>query len=169
MGASNGSEQSVRVLGLGNEILADDAFGILVAREVERQFGREAEVVESSDAGFNLLDRLIDVPRLFVVDTILTGKSKPGTMHAYDSSDWLPAAGLSPHFTGLFEVLAVARQLGLRVPQHVTILAVEAADCLTVGGAMHADVQAAIPIVVEWVGRYLEHKPCVTPGHSGSS
>lgn len=168
MGVSTASEQSVRVLGLGNEILADDAFGILVAREVGRRFGSAAEVVESSDAGFNLLDRLIDVRRLFVVDTILTGKSKPGTMHVYDSSGWLPVTGVSPHFTGLFEVLAVAKELGLRVPQ-MTIFAVEAADCLTVGGAMHPEVQAAIPMVVEWVGRYLEHMPCVTPGHSGSS
>jgi Ni,Fe-hydrogenase maturation factor len=35
------------VLGLGNEILADDAFGICEANEVERRFGRVAEVVAS--------------------------------------------------------------------------------------------------------------------------
>jgi hydrogenase maturation protease len=168
MAVSTGSEQSVRVLGLGNEILADDAFGILVARAVERRFGGEAEVVESSDAGFNLLDRLVNVSRLLVVDTVQTGNSKPGTLHVYDSSGWLPVTGVSPHFTGLFEVLAVAKELGLRVPQ-VAIFAVEAADCFTVGGAMHEDVQAAIPMVVEWVGRYLENTPCMTPGHSGSS
>lgn len=168
MGVSNASEQSVRVLGLGNEILADDAFGILVAREVERRFGHEAEVVESSDAGFNLLDRLVNVSRLLVVDVVQAGHSKPGTLHVYDSSGWLPVTGVSPHFTGLFEVLAVAKELGLQVPQ-VAIFAVEAADCFTVGGAMRPDVQAAIPMVVECVGRYLENTPCMTLAQSGWS
>ena len=167
MEASTGSEQPVRVLGLGNEILADDAFGILVAREVERRFSREAEVMESSEAGFNLLDRLINVSRLLVVDTMLTGKTKPGTMQVYDSSDWRPATGLSPHFTGLFEVLAVAKELGLRVPHQVTVLAVEAADCFTIGGAMHPEVRAAIPLAVEWVWHLLESAPCATLEHSG--
>jgi hydrogenase maturation protease len=155
MGVSDGSERSVRVLGLGNEILADDAFGICAANEVERRFGRVAEVVASSEAGFNLLDLLLDASRLLVVDTILTGEARPGTMHVYDADHWLPATGLSPHFTGLFEVLATAKELGLPVPRHVTVIAVEAADCFTVGGAMHADVQAAIPAVVDWIGCFL--------------
>jgi len=167
MEVSTGSEPSVRVLGLGNEILADDALGILVAREVKRRFGGAAEVVESSDAGFNLLDQLLDASRLVVVDTILTGASRPGTIHVYLGDRLAPTTGLSPHFIGLFEVLAVARELELRTPREVTIVAVEAADCFTVGGDMQADVAAAIPVVVDWIGRYLENAPCATHGHSG--
>ena len=121
----------------------------------------------SSEAGFNLLDRLVNASRLLVVDTILTGTAKPGTIRVFDDGHWSPAAGLSPHFTGLFEVLAVARELGLRVPNEVTILAVEAADCLTVGGMMHAEVQAAMPIAVDWVGHFVEHAQCTTREHSG--
>jgi hydrogenase maturation protease len=101
------------------------------------------------------------------VDTVQSGKARPGTMQVYDSSGWLPAAGPSPHFTGLFEVLAVAKELGLRVPCDVAILAVEAADCGTVGGPMHPDVQAAIPMAVDWVGRFLERARCATLVPSG--
>ena len=167
MGAYGANEQSVRVLGLGNEILADDAFGILAAREVRRRFGHRAEVVESSDAGFNLLDRLLGVSRLMVVDTIVTGAARPGTLRVFSADGWPPAASPAPHFTGLFEVLAVAEKLGLPVPREVTIVAVEAADCLTVGGAMHPDVYTAIPLAVDWVARFLKDAPCRTPEHSG--
>ena len=62
--------------------------------------------------------------------------------------------GGSPHFIGLFETLALGSALGLRVPAEVTIIAVEAFDCLTLGGPMHPAVAAAIPRVVELV-RYL--------------
>jgi hypothetical protein len=35
------------------------------------------------------------------------------------------------------------------------VIAVEASDCVTVGGPIHPDVQSAIPEVVELVCRFL--------------
>jgi len=52
-------------------------------------------------------------------------------------------------------VLAVGRKLDLDVPRETIVIAVEASDCTTVGGPIHPDVQAAIPAVVELVGRFL--------------
>jgi len=146
----------VRLLGLGNEILADDAFGILVAKEAERRFQGRIEVVHSSSAGYDLMDHLLGAQRLLVVDTIVTGRAKPGAISVFTADRVQPAApGGSPHFLGLFEVLAVGRKLHLDVPREIIVIAVEASDCITVGGPIHPDVQAAIPEVVELVGRFL--------------
>ena len=146
----------VRLLGLGNEILADDAFGILVAKEVERRFQGRIEVVHSSSAGYDLMDHLLGAQRLLVVDTIVTGRARPGAISIFTADRVQPAApGGSPHFLGLFEVLAVGRKLHLDVPREIIVIAVEASDCITVGGPIHPDVQAAIPEVVELVGRFL--------------
>jgi hydrogenase maturation protease len=147
------------VLGLGNEILGDDALGILVAREAELRFGKEVEVVSSSQAGFHVMDELLGVSRLLVVDSIQTGSAKPGTVYVLDEHAIRPAPGVSPHSLGIFEVLAVARKLGLPVPAECVILAVEAADCTTVGGSMHPDVAAAIPVVLEWIREFLAAEP----------
>ncbi len=147
----------VRLLGLGNEILADDAFGILAAQEVERRFQGRIEVAHSSAAGFDLMDHFLGASRLLVVDTIVTGRAKPGAISVFTADRVQPAPGGSPHFLGLFEVLAVGRKLHLDVPKETIVIAVEAADCTTVGGAMHPDVEAAIPAVVELVGRFLEN------------
>ena len=69
----------VRVLGLGNEILADDALGILAARELARLFPpADVEVVESSQSGLHLLDYVTGVDRLVVIDTVQTGRTAPG-------------------------------------------------------------------------------------------
>jgi hydrogenase maturation protease len=145
----------VRLLGLGNEILADDAFGILAAREIERRFQGRIEVVHSSSAGYDLMDHLLGARRLLVVDTIVTGRAKPGAISVFTADRVQPAPGGSPHFLGLFEVLAVGRKLHLDVPKEIIVIAVEASDCTTVGGSIHPDVQSAIPEVVELVGRFL--------------
>ena len=144
----------IRVLGLGNEILADDAFGILAAREVERLYPRQVEVLCSSAAGFNLLDDLLGASHLIVLDTIITGAT-PGTIHVCQPDQFETAPGIAPHFLGLFEVLDVARRLDLRVPEETTVIAVEAADCATLGGGMHPDVRSAIADVVDLVGEVV--------------
>ena len=154
----------VRLLGLGNEILADDAFGILVAREVARRFPGVIEVVQSSSAGYDLMDHLLGARRLLVVDTIVTGRARPGAISVFTADRVQPAApGGSPHFLGLFEVLAVGRKLHLDVPREIIVIAVEASDCITVGGPIHPDVQSAIPEVVELVGRFLANGPLDNP------
>jgi hydrogenase maturation protease len=143
------------LLGLGNEILADDAFGILAAREVARRFQGQIEVVQSSSAGYDLMDHLLGARRLLVVDTIVTGRARPGAISVFTADRVQPAPGGSPHFLGLFEVLAVGRKLHLDVPKDIIVIAVEAFDCVTVGGPIHPDVQSAIPEVVELVGQFL--------------
>jgi hydrogenase maturation protease len=158
MAVSTVTDPAARLLGLGNEILADDAFGILAAREAEKLFGTKLEVMTSSETGFNLLDKLLGASRLLVVDTILTGAAAPGTIFELDESRVCPVPGGSPHFIGLFEVLAAARKLEMWVPGKVTILAVEAADCTSVGGAMHPAVAAAIPLITERVGVLLQEE-----------
>jgi hydrogenase maturation protease len=150
-----GARGPVRLLALGNEILADDAFGFRVADEAERRFPGQFEIVRSSSAGFDLLDSLVDASRLLIVDTILTGSASPGAIRVFRADRIRPAPGGSPHFLGLFEVLAVAKRLGLPVPESAIVVAVEASDCTTVGGGMHPDVQSAIPEVLEMVGRIL--------------
>ena len=150
---------SIRVLGLGNEILADDALGIRVAREAEARFGSQMEVVCSSQAGFHGMDDLLGAFRLLVVDAIRTGTAKPGTVYVLDEHSIAPSPGVSSHSAGIFDVLAVARRLGLAVPAECVILAVEADDCSTVGGRMHPDVESAIPAVMELIGRFLTAGP----------
>src|ERR1035437_1548375 len=161
-GVSIGTEaraSDVGVLGLGNEILGDDALGIVVAREAEARFGKQVDVVASSQAGFHVMDEMLGVSRLVVVDCIQTGAAKPGTVYVLDEHAVRPAPGVSSHSLGIFEVLAVARRLGLPAPAECVIVAVGAPDCPTVGGCIHPDREAAIPAVMERIGRFLAVEP----------
>ena len=140
-----------RVLCLGNDLLADDAFGLVAAEHLRGRLPPAVDVVFSCEAGFALMDYLEDTPLLVVVDVIQTGKTPPGTVSVFRTEDLRGAPGNSPHYVGLFESLDLCRALGMAVPEQVAIVVVEAADCLTIGGAMHPDVRAAVHGVAEQV------------------
>lgn len=164
-----------RVLCLGNELVSDDAVGIVAAREVARRLaeagievtagsafdpaatGRafelpmvgRVEIVETALTGMYLLEAVVGVSRLIVIDSVLTGTTDPGTVLEMTEADLDGPRGGSPHYIGLLETLELARALGLSVPAEVAIIAVEVGDGMTVGGPMTAPVRAAVPVVVE--------------------
>jgi hydrogenase maturation protease len=51
---------STRVLCLGNDLLADDAFGPVVARTLKELYLPGVEVVESPASGLHLLEHVLD-------------------------------------------------------------------------------------------------------------
>ena len=113
------------------------------------------DVVTSSASGFALLDEVTGARRLLVVDTVLTGAVPPGSLRVLTEDQVRATPGGSPHFLGLFDVLGAARALGMPVPGEVIILAVEAFDCMTFGGAMHAAVESAVSPAVDLLGELL--------------
>jgi hydrogenase maturation protease len=146
----------IRILCLGNELLADDAFGLAAAEELRRRFP-QLDVVFTTDSGFHLLDNLLETKIVVVVDSIQTGSLPPGTLCILRSSDMKSSYGPSPHYVGLLETLQLAKELLLNVPKDVIILAVEAADCLTLGGTMHDAVKSAVGLVVELVAEIVQN------------
>ena len=141
---------SIQVLCLGNELLTDDAFGSVAAEELRRRFP-QMDVVFTTDSGFHLIDYLCAIDLLVVVDSIQTQSVPPGTLYVMRTSDMKSAFGPSPHYVGLLETLQLARELQQNVPKDVIILAVEAADCLTLGGKMHDAVKSAVRLVADLV------------------
>jgi hydrogenase maturation protease len=172
----------IRVLCLGNDLIADDAVGIVAARELARRLAAagapapagpafdaaatarafdlpsagRVEVLETALTGMYLLEAVVGASRLVVVDSVLSGTAEPGTVLDLAEADLDVPRGGSPHYIGLLEALDLARALGLAVPSEVAIVAIEVGDATTVGGAMTAPVAAAVPLVVERVMAHVE-------------
>ena len=141
----------IRVLCLGNDLLGDDSLGSMLATHVRKFAPSNVEVLSTPETGFQLLDYVLDVGRLIVVDTVVTGSALPGTIYEIRDAGLKSLTGVSPHYVGLFEVLAVSRYMGLPVAEEVIILAVEADDCSCVGKDMHPAVLAALPGLIKLV------------------
>jgi len=131
-------KKPVLVLGLGNDILSDDAVGLRVAREIRRRLSGSdgIEVQETSEMGLALLDYIAGFEDLVLVDAVQTGQAPPGFLHEFDDSRLKVLPVVSPHFLGVGEIVALGRQLGLPVPGRVTIFAIEVQDPFTVSEGM---------------------------------
>ena len=152
-----------RLLCLGNDLLADDAFGYVAAEELRQRMPAEVEIVFTPNTGIGLIDHLGQATLLVVIDTIVTGNADPGTIYVLEEGDISSVAGGSPHYIGLFETLALGRMLEMAIPDRLVIVAVEAADNMTLGGEMHPAVRDAVPVVVERVAelvRATRRIPC---------
>jgi hydrogenase maturation protease len=133
------------VLGLGNDLVADDAVGVLAARALKAELAGRADVVETSMHGLALLDFFLGYDRAILLDAIQTRQRPPGSVVEIPASELDPVIAPSPHFAGLPEMLALARQLQLEFPKEFRIFAVEVADPHTLGGPMTPAVRDAIP------------------------
>ena len=131
------------VLGLGNELLSDDAVGILAARALKNQCSCQAEVIESSLSGLALLELLVGYDKAVIIDSIKTKRHPPGSIHELTPADLGEVIAPSPHYTGLPELLALAKQLDLDFPREIKIFALEVSDPYTIGEGLTEPVQDA--------------------------
>ena len=141
------------LLGLGNDILTDDAVGLHVVRRLQsRLAGHPAiDVRETTEMGLALLDFITGYSAVVIVDSIQTGRQAPGFLHEIEAAALSQLTGRTPHFLGVSETLALGRQLGLPMPERVKILAIEVEDPFTLGTQMTPALQAAVPPAVERV------------------
>jgi hydrogenase maturation protease len=142
---------SILVLGLGNAVMGDDAFGGRVITELLRLYEVPAEVkiVDGGTLGLDLLPMLEDIERLLVVDALEMGGA-PGEIFRLHGEE-VPRAfahKLSVHQMGLQDLLAVAELCG-HLPPELVVWGVQPAT-IEPGMDLSPSVDAALsPVVVK--------------------
>lgn len=135
----------ILVLGLGNDLLADDGIGHLAVAALEPRLAGRADVAATALHGLALLDLLTGYDAAVVLDAACTGSRPVGEVHEIDPASLARIESPSPHFAGFPEMLDLATRLGLHFPRRLRIVAVEVLDPFTIGGAMTPAVRAALP------------------------
>jgi hydrogenase maturation protease len=136
----------ILVLGLGNDILTDDAVGLRIVESVRGILAGELdiEVRTTTEMGLALLDEIVDRAGIVLVDSVQTGEAPPGSIHEIDSIGLSRVLTTAPHFLGIGETLALGKMLGLAMPREVRIIAVEVADPHTLGTKMTPAIELAV-------------------------
>lgn len=145
------------ILGMGNDLLSDDAVGLKVARRLRQTIqDPDVQVRETSLASLELLDLLVGFDQAIIVDAIKTRTGKVGDVHVLSLSELTNgSAPTSLHHVDLPTVLALGRLLGVKMPEHVRIIAVEVKDVSTFGEGCCPEVEAAIPRIISLL-RFVE-------------
>ena len=138
------------VLGLGNPILSDDGVGLRVTEELKVKLNQpEVTVMETSMAGLDLLDVLVNFDKVIIIDAIQTRDGKVGQIYrlepeALDASQHLS----TPHDVNFATALELGNRLGLDLPQRITIFAIEVQNVSYYSEECTSEVMAAIPVCV---------------------
>lgn len=110
----------LRIIGVGNPLLADDGLGIVAAERLAAlDWPEGVEVLDGGTGGLTLLDLFCGARGVILLDAVAMGAA-PGTLRRFSAEELtdLPveSPGLSLHGGGLAEVLALARELGSLPP-----------------------------------------------------
>jgi hydrogenase maturation protease len=162
----------IRILGIGNPILTDDAVGILVARQLK---GIDADVEELAVGGLLLLDYMVGYDKVIVIDAMkqtnspkeLTEKKgspstdvvPPGTVSILKSGDiegTLHASCI--HDVSFSEAVKMGHLLfPNEMPSEILCVGIEVEDTETFSETPTAAVMSAIPQAVALVKKIVDN------------
>jgi hydrogenase maturation protease len=137
------------VLGLGNPILTDDAVGIRIAEELKQGIPA-LDVIGTSEAGVALLEYVVGYDKLVIIDSIMTGKGKPGELYKLGREDLKSVSALSSsHGVDIATALTLGERLGYAMPANVSIYAVEISDNTTFSEKCTQKVEQRLPLIIK--------------------
>ena len=165
---------SILVLGIGNILLKDEGVGVHVVQAMADQAAKgtlklsgDVELFDGGTFGIDLLDTIAGRRKVIVIDAVHVtaeeaadpSKVGPGAVLRFTAADLQQreAADLSLHQVGLFETLAMARQLGCAVGDVVIFGIVP--KTLEPGLELSPEVAATAPKVIELVLAEIGVKP----------
>lgn len=137
------------VLGIGNPIVTDDGAGLKIAHRIG-EMKPDLEVVEACSGAMGLFDYITDYDRLILIDSVKTEGGKPGTLYKLDIEDLKPTLShATSHGLDIGSAFRIGEGLGYRMPQSVSIYAVEIKDNTSFGEECTAEVAARIPSIAK--------------------
>ena len=145
----------ILLLGLGNDILGDDAVGIVAARLLKKEFRDEIDIVEAAAGGLELMELLAGYKKVLILDAIITNEHPPGTILELSKEEFKSSVAIAPHYVSLPEAFQLAEELGITFPVTTHILAMEIRDPFELREGLSPAVENALPLFLERAKKIL--------------
>lgn len=158
----------ILIAGVGNELRQDDAFGLLVARELINDVSLHANVTvqEFGIGGIHLVQELHGHYDILVILDAVSWEGKPGQIFwrsvATADIHELPKGEkrnflADMHYTNPVRALMLAKAVNV-LPKEVYILGCEAGKTDDFAMEISNDIQTAIPLAVKMIKDWLNEK-----------
>ncbi|MBN1517680.1 hydrogenase maturation protease [Candidatus Sumerlaeota bacterium] len=144
------------LLGLGNDILTDDAVGLVAVRALRERFGDTVDMVEAGESGLSILDHIEGYDQVLILDAMQCGQVEVGTVMEVCMDDMGMPSAPSPHFTGMPEMWELGKRLKLKLPEELRILAMEVAKPFVFGESLSEETAPAMPAFIEAAANILQ-------------
>ncbi len=151
---------SILVIGLGNEVLTDDAIGPRLSMALKARFKRpEIQFLTAAIGGLEMVELFSRYEKVFIVDAIKTRGGVPGTVYCLKPEDFKQTLHLTNfHDVNFLVGLDLAKRLGIKLPSEIHILAVEIVEDLVFSEEFTPEIQAKYPEVLNEIFEYIDGK-----------
>jgi len=141
--------ESVLIIGIGNEYRSDDAVGLIVARNLRKQGVQGLRILETSGDGAELAELWKAAQTVILIDAVQSG-GRPGTIHCFAAHRQpIPAefCRRSTHAFGVAEAIELERTIN-EMPRSLTVYGIEIENYRT-GVGLSPDVSRAADVVTK--------------------
>ncbi len=152
------STASVLVLAIGNDIMGDDGAAFHACRILNDRKWKDVDFVETIESGLALLEIMSPYDQVLLLDTITTGKHKPGDIVEFSYEDFTEIVGPSPHYLSLPDVILLAEKLSMNFPKKIRILAMEIDQPSDFSEKLSNTIQQKMPTYVKRASEILRQR-----------
>lgn len=146
----------VLVLAIGNEIMGDDAAGLIAARELRKHYHSKVDILEAHTAGFTLLDILEGYDKALLLDTVYNENSRVHKIRELTRNDLAVNTSMSPHYAGLPELIRLSEKLYMKFPDELRAFVMEIHEKGVLREGLTMEAKALIPDFVEKASSVLD-------------
>lgn len=145
------------VLGLGNELLCDDAIGPKLTKRLEQcselsDFKFETAFV----GGLDVIDLIKNYQKVIFIDAIKTENGIPGTLYLFNKEDFKETLHLSNmHDISFLTALELGAWLGINIPPEIDIIAIEIREDLVFSNNFTPEVESKYDEIYFEIKDYL--------------
>jgi hydrogenase maturation protease len=127
--------KDILILGLGNDILMDDGIGPKLARELEKRIDNPSITYDTAAiGGLEMLEFIRDFNTVIIIDAIKTLNGVPGDIYLLSPSNFKETSHISNlHDISFLTALELGKELNMKIPSAIHIIAVEIIEDLTFG------------------------------------
>ena len=152
----NESSNRILILALGNDIMGDDAAGLIAARELKKEFSKEVDIFEVSSAGLALIDILEGYKRVLILDSIPCSSKADCSIRELKKEDLSKQYSYSPHYVGLPEIIELAVRLGIRFPYEIKALVIEIKEKGIIREGLSEETKMRLPILIQRASKMIK-------------
>lgn len=146
------------ILGVGNDILTDDAIGPKVTKTLQERSPLPGVDYETTMlGGLEILEFIVGYDRVVFIDAIKTKGGVPGDVYEFTTDDFKETHNLSNlHDISFLSALELGKTLKYKIPEDIYIFGVEIVEDLVYSNDFTPPVAARYEEIVEEIQTRLK-------------
>jgi hydrogenase maturation protease len=152
------ADSSILILGLGNELLCDDAIGIRLAVELEEHYrSPQIDFKTSCNGGLEIVELISNYKQVIIIDAIKTKNGIPGNISYFTPSDLNESLHVSSfHDVSFLTALKLMNYVGVDMPESIHILAIEIVEDMLFSSQFSRAIRKRYPAIRARIKRHLD-------------